>query len=114
MGRQGLDDDQVAAMAAGACERVLARESVKQVGPGQLRQGFCVRGFGGAEKFPAESDVRSAMAVGKEAKVANANEAVGEDMEKKSPDEFDGIERHRSVPTAVLVVFPAEGDFAVV
>jgi len=58
----------------------------------------------------AERQGLSAVAVGEESEVPNLDETGGEDMEKETPDEFHGIERHDLEAFAVLRVPPSEAD----
>jgi hypothetical protein len=48
--------------------------------------------------------------VRQEAKVADAAEAMGQDMQQEPADELAGIERHRFALVAGAVVLPAEAD----
>ena len=55
-----------------------------------------------------------APSVGEEAQVANADEAVGHDVEQEAADELLGLERHDLHAITVGVVLPAEADDPVV
>src|SRR6476659_2746137 len=46
------------------------------------------------EKFAAKGEFGSAMAVGHEAEVADAMEAIGQRVKKEAADELVGLERH--------------------
>jgi len=50
------------------------------------------------------------MAVGEEAVVANAMEAVRQRVQQEAPDELLGVERHDLRPAAMAIIPPAEGD----
>lgn len=54
------------------------------------------------------------MSVGEKAVVTDADEALGEDMEKKAADELQRLEDHGGLLVSLSVVFPAKGDTAVV
>jgi len=53
------------------------------------------------------------IAVGKEAVMADALEAVGQDVEEKATDELLGLERHVLDARAVPIVLPGERDVVV-
>ena len=65
------------------------------------------------ECFAAAGEESSAGAVGQEAVVADADEALGEDVEQETPDELGKGKRQSSRSTAA-VVLEAEGDGSVV
>ena len=46
-------------------------------------------------------------------KETDADEALGQDVQAESTEEFDGSDRHRPRLTAVPVVLPSESDGAV-
>lgn len=54
------------------------------------------------------------IAVGEKSVVADAHETLGENVEKESSEELDGVESHGALTTALGVVLVAEADFAVV
>ena len=58
------------------------------------------------EKFAAKGEFGSAMAVGHEAEVADAMEAIGQRVKKEAADELVGLELHdlcRAVLAVVLI-----------
>ena len=103
---EGLDDDHAAA-AARAWERVHRR----LVGAGVA--GLALRRRD-AEQLAGAGDVLGAPAVGEQAVVADAVEAVGQDVDEEAADELVARQRHDLVPLASLgaVVLPPEGDAA--
>ncbi len=62
------------------------------------------------EKFTAEGEFGSAMAVGHEAEVAGAMEAIGQRVKKEAPDELVGLEPHDLCRAVLAVVLPGKGD----
>src|SRR5262249_33992679 len=58
------------------------------------------------------SDIGGPVAVGKQAIVADAVEAVGEDMQEEAADELIGLERHRlpAIGSIEPIILPAESD----
>jgi hypothetical protein len=52
------------------------------------------------------------VAVGKQAEVADADEALGQNMEQKTAQEFIGLQSHAASLVAMGVVSPTEGDLA--
>ena len=100
-------------MAAGALEGILAGELGEELVPGGTVGRW--RGWrGGAEELTAKGEVGGAGAVGEEAVVADADEAVGEDVEQEAADELVGGEGHRAAGVAGTVVLVRERDHAVV
>jgi hypothetical protein len=65
------------------------------------------------ESTPATREQPGAGAVGEEAVVADADEALGQHVEQEAADEFGKGEGQSSRPTAA-VVFEAEGDRGVI
>jgi hypothetical protein len=57
-------------------------------------------------------DVGGSNRSGKQAVVADAVEAAGQDVQEKAADELDGVERQGLEPVAAFdpVVLPLEGD----
>ena len=68
----------------------------------------------GIEQPAAERELGGAMAVGEEAEVADAMEAVRQDVQQEAADELVGVERHHLGLAVVAIVLPAEADLAVV
>jgi len=66
------------------------------------------------EKFAAEGEFGSAMAVGHEAEVADAMEAVGQRVKKEAADELVGLEPHDFCRAVLAVVLPGKGDVILV
>src|SRR5699024_8517563 len=54
-----------------------------------------------------------ALAVGEEAVMADAVKAIRQGMQKETPDELFGFERHPSGPAAMAIVTPAERHLAI-
>jgi hypothetical protein len=100
---------------------LLAHGTAGDVDPGEA-QHEGLHGFGGtadrcgrmSEELAAARELGLARAVGQETEVADADEAVGHDMEQEAADELLGAERHHLDAIAVGVVLPAEADEAVV
>jgi hypothetical protein len=68
------------------------------------------RGLGGLEGGADLGEFGCPAGVGQEARVADAAEAMGQDMQQEPADELAGIERHRFALVAGAVVLPAEAD----
>ena len=68
------------------------------------------RGLGRGEQLSDALDVAGSNHSGEEAVVADAVEAVGQDVEEKAANELGGVERHGPEPVAAfdLVVLPFE------
>lgn len=66
------------------------------------------------EKFAAEGEFGSAMAVGHEAEVADAMEAIGQRVKKEAADELVGLELHDLCRAVLAVVLPGKGDVILV
>src|SRR5262245_49388279 len=73
-------------------------------------------GLGGGEQFAGARDVIGGGAFGEQAVVADAVEALGQDVDEKAADELVGCQRHLPVSVAPLdpVVLPLEGDTSLV
>ena len=65
-------------------------------------------------QFAAAVEFGGFVAAGEEAVVAYSDEAFGRDVEEEAAQEFGGAEGHPLFFGVVLVVFPGEGDAAVV
>ena len=80
------------------------------LGLGLFRQGCEI------EQFAGESQVFGASAIGKEPIVADAVEALGQDVEQEASDELVGIERHDLLAVSSFgpVILPFEGDALIV
>ena len=68
----------------------------------------------GCQQSAAQVELGGAMAVGEEAIVADAMEAVGQGVQEEAADELVGVERHDLRPAAMAIVPPAERDAFVV
>lgn len=76
--------------------------------------GISVGCYGGmVEQFPAMPQVLFPMTVGHEAVVADLHEARRQDVQQEATDELRRLHGHRALPIAMRVVFPREGDLAV-
>ncbi len=72
-------------------------------------------GRGGlGQDLAAARELGGPGAVGEEAKVADADEAVGDDVEEEAADELRRLQLHHLDAIAVGVVLPAEAEAAVV
>ncbi len=68
------------------------------------------RGGGLGQDLSALGELGGAGAVGEEAEVADADEAVGDDMEEEAADELRRLQFHHLHAIAVGVVLPPEAD----
>jgi hypothetical protein len=66
-----------------------------------------------SQEGAAEGEVRRPATIGEPAEVADADEAVGDDVEEEPPEKLVDIEVHDLHAVAVGVVAPAEADPAV-
>jgi len=73
-------------------------------------------GRGSTEQLACTCDVGGAVAAGKQAIVADAVEALGQDVGQESSDELVGVQCHCLPPLWSIdaVILPAEGDAVVV
>ena len=60
----------------------------------------------------SELDLLRSMTVGEKAVVADTHESRGENVEKETPNEFHGAQRHDAFSVALGVILPAEADFS--
>jgi hypothetical protein len=65
------------------------------------------------QQLPAEWQQRSTATVGEKAEEADADEASGKHMEKKSPQEFLRGYGHQLLFVAMRIIFPPKCDFAI-
>ena len=96
---EGLDDEHAAA-AAGA--RV--GERLRRIGPAGLLS-FCRslgRGRGAVQELAHMLDGFGAIAAGEQTVVADAVEALGQDVDEETADELACVKRHRSVAARSL------------
>jgi hypothetical protein len=68
-----------------------------------------MRWYGG-ERCEAQRQQRSPLAVGQEAEVADADEALGEQVEQEAAQELIQRQAHRFLFIVVSRVAPAKGD----
>jgi hypothetical protein len=117
-GLESLDDEHAAAAAgARACERLC------WIGLAGLLS-FCrsiggillSRRWGEVQERPHSLDRLGAIAASEQAVVANAVEALGQDVDEEAADELANIERHRGVATRSFdpVVLDLESDLPAV
>jgi hypothetical protein len=66
------------------------------------------------EKFAAKRELGGAMAVGHEAEMADAVEAVGQCVKKEAADELMGFESHDFCRAVLAVILPGEGNMILV
>jgi len=66
------------------------------------------------EKFAAKRELGGAMAVGHEAEMADAVEAVGQCVKKEAADELVGFESHNFCRAVLAVILPGEGNMILV
>ena len=109
-----MDSYHSPAAALGTQEGIIARERLEEIGPVLVFEWVGFGRFGKVEEMATESEFFCAVAIGKEAVVADADEAVGQNMEKETSNELMCIERHGTPFPAVFVVSPGEGDLAIV
>jgi len=104
--REGLDDDHAAA-AAWTCRLV----AIGSIGIGGLALGLWP-----SEQLAGTRDVVGAGGLGQQAVVADAVEALGQDVDEESADELVCGECHALVSVSALdsVVLPLEGDAVLV
>lgn len=65
------------------------------------------------EDTSTERQLDRAYPIREEPIVANPLEATGQNMEEKPSEEFDGVEGHRALPIAALVILPSERHLAI-
>src|SRR2546423_1690820 len=102
---EGLDDDHAAAAA-----RARMREWLRLAGVGAGGAGRVVLGLWNGEQFAGSGDVVGAGTVGEQSVVADAVEAVRQDVDEKAADELAGGQCHDLLATIGTIVFPSEGD----
>ena len=72
------------------------------------------RGRRHLHELPAQSEPLSPVAIGEEAEIANALEAIGKYVKQESTDEFVSAKRHRLVAVAIAIIPPAKLNLAVI
>jgi hypothetical protein len=98
---------------------LLADRAALEVEPGEAQhEGLGrLRGRGGRRRLGQEGaalgELDRAVAVGQQAEVADADEAVGDDMEQEAAKELGDVELNNLHAVAIGVVAPAEADAAV-
>jgi hypothetical protein len=102
---EDLDDDHATAAAW------TARLGLIDGGSGGLAFRFC-----NGEQFTRSGDVVGARAAGEQAVVADAVEAVRQDVDQEAADELGGSKCHDLLAVATIgaIVLPSEGDTGVV
>src|SRR3954452_16103186 len=68
----------------------------------------------GLEERAGEGELGGPMAIGEEAEVADAMEAIGQGVEEEAPDELARGQTHGHDGAVAAVVFPGEGDVVLV
>ena len=110
-------DDEHAAAAAGAWPR-RDIQLLGLVGDAVCRRFSWLRGLGhgDAEQLACACNSLAAMAVGEEAIVPDAVEALRKHVDQEPPDELVRVQRHRLPAAGVVgtIILPAKGDAAVV
>ena len=66
------------------------------------------------EKGEAKSELGGTVAVGHEAEVADAMEAIGQRVKQEAADKLVGFELHDLCRAVLAVVLPGEGDMILV
>ena len=92
------------------------RECLRLAGGGDLGIGGIVAGLRHGKQFAGSRDVAGARAAGEQAVVADAVEAVRQDVDQESADELAGGECHDLLTIAPLgaIVLASEGDIGAV
>src|SRR5208337_3396919 len=70
-------------------------------------------GFGKGQRGAYPGELLDAASVGEKAEVANAAEALGQDMQEKAAHELVGVQRHRLGLVLGAIILPAKADAAV-
>ena len=65
------------------------------------------------EQPATERELGGALAVGEEAVVADAMEAVRQGVQQEAADELVGVKRHELGLAVMAIILPAEGDLGV-
>src|SRR5271170_1913566 len=65
------------------------------------------------EQPATERELGGALAVGEEAVVADAMEAIRQGVQQKAPDELIGRKRHDLRLAVMAIILPAEGDLGI-
>ena len=65
------------------------------------------------QQLAAERKLLVTMAIGKEAVMADAMEAVRQGVKQEAPDELEGVESHHLRFAVMAIIFPAEADAAI-
>ena len=112
--QEGFDADHVAVAADRAIAQGPASESLVTVAVVFHRVGYSVCGSHDAEQPAAGGEPGSPVAIGEPPVTADALEAVGRHMQQKAANEFVGLKRHGLRCGGVFIVFPPEGNVAVV
>lgn len=113
-GPEGFDADHVPLAADGAIAQGPAGESLVTVAVVFHRVGYVVCGSHDAEQPAAGGEPGGPVAIGEPPVTANALEAVGRHMQQEAANEFVSLKRHGLRCAGVFIVFPPEGNVAVV
>src|SRR5271157_3562314 len=70
-------------------------------------------GIGNVERGADASELLDAASVGEEAEVANAAEALGQDVREKAAHELVGVQRHRLGLVLGAIILPPKADAAI-
>ena len=65
------------------------------------------------QQLAAERKLLVTMAIGKEAVMADAMEAVRQGVKQEAPDELEGVESHHLRLAVMAIILPAEADAAI-
>ena len=103
--RQGCEGDHRAAAAGAAIEW---ERGDRRLGGRRRRVGR-----GNVEQLAAQCELLGAMAVGEEAVMADAMEAVRQGVQQKAADELVRVEGQDLRLAVVAIILPAEGDLCV-
>src|SRR5271166_3529358 len=70
-------------------------------------------GFGKGQRGAYPGELLDAARVGEKAEVANAAEALGQDMQEKAAHELVGVQRHRLGLVLAAMILPPKADAAI-
>jgi hypothetical protein len=104
------DHDEVADVAVRAKQRILPHEATIGVLPGLVAGRRWHRERGSVEQFASQGKAVDLNAVCEEAEMAYADEASGDDVPQKAPDEFHSAQGHGPSAAAVFSILVPESD----
>jgi hypothetical protein len=107
------DHDEVADAAVRTEERVLPHEAAIGVLPGFVPRGRRLWRRRGTEEFTSDGETVDLDAVREEAEMAHADEASGDDVTQKAPDEFHTAQGSGLCAAAVSAILVTEGHLAI-